>query len=205
MYSQTYALGWVSTCARPHYLGQVEAPSNYKDPAKIAEYRAREMERRLDDAAGIPILGALMAARIICLGDQVKEGGPPAFAHQSTGKGTTGRALLKWVQDNYNSVGVMYGLGIDQAMAIAAMDAMESNEPPRYWLWHNPTRYKDPYDMLVPHQARKFVNQAGLAEFLLGVELDGKAMLDPAYQCELVKDLVKAGGLPSYYAEVQTG
>lgn len=82
-----YYVGWTGRPWKTDLMPEPTAPSNYKDPAKIAAAVQEKRAKQLETAGGVPIYGKLEAVTV------VNDLGGVAFTH------TTGHPTLDGVDD----------------------------------------------------------------------------------------------------------
>lgn len=195
--SKTYLIGWVSQAVRTHLLQAPEAPSNYKDPVKIREYKDAALERLTIEATQAPVVATLVAVRIEELS------GAEAFQQASTTPGVVSHALMEWMVRDDTEVGMLYGFDAEVLLEMAAMEClanvMNRAEPMRlpYSLWKDTGYIKDPFKMLCRTETRRFIGLPQLVKFLLGRDFNPAAFVDPREQINLARLLARQGQLPA--------
>jgi hypothetical protein len=163
----SFYIGWTSDAYRTDLLPEPEAPSNYKDPAKIVAAVAAKKEKQEADARFSPFYGKLSS---ICM---LSPAGDVLLQHndgeQDMDTGTmftdflinmfkfpdhTGPFELTWPQLLYNDEPAqLVGKAVKDALKMAAMEALAvgtlspNDIPPR--LWYGRSAFcVDPYEVL---------------------------------------------------------
>jgi hypothetical protein len=192
--AKTYYIGWISQAVRTSYLTAPQAPSNYKDPDKIENYKQEALHKMMMEARSVPIIATLASVRIEEAG--VAE---PVFSHASTRPGNVADHLLRWLIQDTTEIGLLYGFEAEILMEMAALEALADGElllP--YQLWHDTGYIKDPYKMLLRPDTRKYVSLPQLVKFLLGQDFNPIVFTDPREQIVLAKAIVARGQLPGH-------
>ncbi len=197
--AKTYCIGWVSRAARTEFLTQPEAPSNYKDQAKIREYREAAMDRLMAEASQAPVVGTLVSIYV----EELANPGVPVLHETSETPGIVSKSVLDWLQRDDVEIALLYGFDAEILLEMAALETLANvsgfsgDTPVPYQLWKETGYIKDPYKMLCRSETRKFIALPQLVKFLMGQDFNPQAFTDPREQVRLARAIVRAGQLPA--------
>jgi hypothetical protein len=181
-----------------------QAPSNYRDPAKIAAFVENAREEQRGDVAVAAITGKLHS---VCVLDEDQE---PVY-RSNDGDKNVGAAFAGWLANKFplhfadalrNADAfpndVIIGFAVKRALKVAAFEALMNNVrlpvgakvrvPVR--LWHNPVGVYDPEDLLMSSQEKKAVNWRIMA-YELGVSIPMEFGSDARVNAFVCSDLAK--------------
>ena len=184
--------GFVSAAApdADRFMPEFEAPSNYKKPEAIREYKEKARDAFIENAATRAVTGTVTAAHV------TDAGGDTLFSLTDRTPGKVSCALVEWLcreqfEDYPWSVGGsftptrrLWGFDIDQFLRIVGLEAMRygpqfgTGPYPPLRLWYKNNGAYDPYEVLTGSAERKAVGIYGLCVYL---DIDtSRAELDPA-------------------------
>lgn len=195
---KTYFIGWVSQAVRTAFLSPPEAPSNYKDEAKIRQYKEDALAKMMAEAASVAVVGSLVSVHIEELGAP----GVPAFQHASPTAGVVSKALFDWLKADDTEIALMYGFDADILLEIAGMEVLMGNRTQQtpyelpFRLWKETSYIQDPYKKLLRTETRKFISLPQLVKALLGQDFTPQAFTDPREQIRLARAIVTQSQMP---------
>lgn len=191
---KVFILGFKSELARPEYLVEPMAPSNYGAEA-AARYVARVKEQRLLEAVATPIVATLTDLAIY--DENLKQLG--RFMSRKTAD--VARDFFTWCVSNlpaenfYGSGNAvpMYGFRIHDMLRVAALECLAAH--PKvvvpFNLWHAAGYVHDIFEYLIPSELRKLVGLTGLVRFLTGESVVEEMLYnDVHYQARLTRTLL---------------
>ncbi len=193
--------GFLSTAAPDalEFMQEPEAPSNYKKPEAIREFKDRARESFMDRAAFQGVTGGLVAVHV------EDAGGRPVFSMANDNPGAVSCRLVHWlVQSEFDDyppgVGAaftprrrLWGFGLDQMLRIAGLETLRYghlfNVPtPPLRLWYKNSGVFDPYEIITGSAERRAVSLAGVCRYLgLKVDADGLNPESPAAHMNTAK------------------
>jgi hypothetical protein len=90
---------------------------------------------------------------------------------------------------------MLLGFRVRAAMKIAAVEAMEANQPASLRWWYDSPFLRDPYEVLIPEEVRRDVPVEKLVDLVFGGEHPPFDLWTTADQCKFARDLTVRGRL----------